>query len=89
MIQFMYRFEFDTNGGDSNPASSMLFNVKVYQVGDKYGISMLKACAKANSKKSLKLFGRRMNFLLSLWRQTQPPQRRIRAFENRLLGYQP
>lgn len=46
MIHFFYGFNYDSSGSDQGRTSPMLFNVKVYQIGDKYGIPKLKAQAK-------------------------------------------
>jgi hypothetical protein len=46
MIHFMYGFDYDSSGGDRGRVSPMLFNVKVYQVGDKYDVPKLKAQAR-------------------------------------------
>ncbi|CRG91090.1 hypothetical protein PISL3812_08138 [Talaromyces islandicus] len=42
MIHFMYGFSYDSSGSDRGRVSPMLFNVKVYQVGDKYSVPKLK-----------------------------------------------
>ncbi|KAL4912601.1 BTB/POZ protein [Aspergillus aurantiobrunneus] len=46
MIHFFYGFNYDSSGSEQGRTSPMLFNVKVYQIGDKYGIPKLKAQAK-------------------------------------------
>jgi len=46
MIHFFYGFNYDSSGSDQGRTSPMLFNVKVYQIGDKYGIPSLKEQAK-------------------------------------------
>ncbi|KAL3474861.1 BTB/POZ protein [Aspergillus californicus] len=46
MVHFLYGFNYDSSGSDQGRNSPMLFNVKVYQIGDKYGIPNLKAQAK-------------------------------------------
>ena len=42
----MYGFDYDSSGSEHSRASPMLFNVKVYQVGDVYGVQKLKYHAK-------------------------------------------
>jgi hypothetical protein len=42
MIYFIYGFNYDSSGSDQGRNSAMLFNVKVYQIGDKYDIPKLK-----------------------------------------------
>lgn len=42
MIHFMYGFDYDSSGSDDSRTSPMLFNVKVYQIADKYVIPHLK-----------------------------------------------
>lgn len=59
MVHFMYRFDYDD---DPNPASSMKFNTQVYQAGDKYGISMLKACATRKLKEAVQTSWRTKEF---------------------------
>lgn len=46
MLHFMYGFEYDSSGNDVSRMSPMLFNVKVYQVADKYFVPQLKQRAK-------------------------------------------
>lgn len=46
MIHFMYGFDYDSSGSDQGRISPMLFNVNVYQIGDKYGVPRLKEQAK-------------------------------------------
>jgi hypothetical protein len=38
----MYGFNYDSSGSDQGCNSPMLFNIKVYQIGDKYDIPKLK-----------------------------------------------
>ncbi|KAL4973725.1 BTB/POZ domain protein [Aspergillus desertorum] len=54
MIHFMYGFNYDSSGSDQGRISPMLFNVKVYQIGDKYGIPNLKEQAKEKFAASIK-----------------------------------
>ncbi|KAJ5549655.1 BTB/POZ protein [Penicillium frequentans] len=46
MIHFMYGFDYDSSGNDFSRVSPMLFNIKVYQVADKYFVPQLKQRAK-------------------------------------------
>jgi hypothetical protein len=46
MIHFMYGFDYDSSGSEHSRASPMLFNVKVYQIADKYVVPQLKLKAK-------------------------------------------
>ncbi|OJJ42338.1 hypothetical protein ASPZODRAFT_1500918 [Penicilliopsis zonata CBS 506.65] len=46
MIHFMYGFEYDSSGSEHGRMSPMLFNIKVYQVADKYAVPLLKQDAK-------------------------------------------
>ena len=38
----MYGFDYDSSGSDCGRTSPMLFNVKVYQIADKYAVPQLK-----------------------------------------------
>ncbi|PYH94880.1 BTB/POZ domain-containing protein [Aspergillus ellipticus CBS 707.79] len=42
----MYGFEYDSSGSEQGRTSPMLFNIKLYQVGDKYAVPQLKLKAK-------------------------------------------
>lgn len=42
----MYGFDYDSSGSEHSRASPMLFNVKVYQIADKYVVPQLKQKAK-------------------------------------------
>lgn len=42
----MYGFEYDSSGSDLGRVSPMLFNIKVYQVADKFEVPQLKQKAK-------------------------------------------
>ncbi|KUL81280.1 hypothetical protein ZTR_10828, partial [Talaromyces verruculosus] len=46
MIHFMYGFDYDSSGSEHSRASPMLFNVKVYQIADKFVVPQLKQKAK-------------------------------------------
>lgn len=46
MINFMYGRDYDSSGNSSGRISPILFNIKVYQVADKYGIETLKRLSK-------------------------------------------
>src|SRR5207244_1298904 len=46
MLLFMYTFEYDGSGNDQGRISPMLFNVRVYSIAEKYGVSALKVRAK-------------------------------------------
>lgn len=46
MIQFMYGIEYGTSESKYGHSSPMLFNVKMYELGDIYGIPKLKGHAK-------------------------------------------
>ncbi|KAL1979195.1 hypothetical protein VTN96DRAFT_6523 [Rasamsonia emersonii] len=46
MVHFMYGYEYDSSGSDRGRISPILFNVKVYQLADKYGVPQLKQRAK-------------------------------------------
>lgn len=46
MIHFMYGFDYDSSGNDFGRVFPMLFNIKVYQVTDKYFVPQLKQRAK-------------------------------------------
>ncbi|KAJ9216760.1 hypothetical protein DTO166G4_1606 [Paecilomyces variotii] len=48
MVHFMYGYNYNNSGSDHGRVSPMLFNIKVYQIGDKYDIPKLKAQAKEN-----------------------------------------
>lgn len=54
MIHFMYGFSYDSSGSDRGRVSPMLFNVKVYQVGDKYSIPRLKEEAREKFTAAIK-----------------------------------
>ncbi|PKY07468.1 BTB/POZ domain protein [Aspergillus campestris IBT 28561] len=54
MIHFMYGFNYDSSGSDRGRTSPMLFNVNVYQTGDKYDIPKLKEQAKEKFAVALK-----------------------------------
>ncbi|PLN76859.1 BTB/POZ domain protein [Aspergillus taichungensis] len=54
MIHFMYGFSYDSSGSDRGRTSPMLFNVNVYQTGDKYDIPKLKEQAKEKFAVALK-----------------------------------
>ncbi|KAL4777963.1 hypothetical protein BJX76DRAFT_363185 [Aspergillus varians] len=54
MIYFLYGFNYDSSGSDQGRTSPMLFNVKVYQIGDKYGVPKLKAEAKEKFSVAIK-----------------------------------
>lgn len=54
MIHFMYGFNYDSSGSDRGRTSPMLFNVNVYQTGDKYDIPNLKKQAKEKFAVALK-----------------------------------
>ncbi|KAL2861015.1 BTB/POZ domain-containing protein [Aspergillus lucknowensis] len=56
MIHFFYGFNYDSSGSDQGRTSPMLFNVKVYQIGDKYGIPNLKAPAKEKFSVAIKTY---------------------------------
>lgn len=42
MINFMYGFAYDSSGSEHGRVSPMLFNIKVYQIADKFDIPKLK-----------------------------------------------
>ncbi|KAK5188259.1 hypothetical protein LTR47_011507 [Exophiala xenobiotica] len=46
MIRFMYENEYDSSGNSDGQVSPMLFDVRVYQVADKYGVRALKKMSK-------------------------------------------
>ncbi|PLB47857.1 hypothetical protein P170DRAFT_465392 [Aspergillus steynii IBT 23096] len=46
MIHFMYGFEYDSSGSQHGRISPMLFNIRVYQIADKYVVPQLKQLAK-------------------------------------------
>lgn len=46
MIDFIYGFDYDSCGSEDTRVSPMLFNVKVYQIADKYCVPQLKQRAK-------------------------------------------
>ncbi|KAL3428610.1 hypothetical protein BDV09DRAFT_190798 [Aspergillus tetrazonus] len=54
MIHFFYGFNYNSSGSDQGRTSPMLFNVKVYQIGDKYGIPNLNAQAKEKFSVAIK-----------------------------------
>lgn len=54
MVHFMYGFNYDSSGSDRGRTSPMLFNVNVYQTGDKYDIPKLKEQAKEKFTVALK-----------------------------------
>lgn len=45
MLRFLYSFDYDTGGSAADVASTMVFNVKVYSIADKYEIPALKSVA--------------------------------------------
>jgi hypothetical protein len=54
MLHFMYLFDYDASGRDQAPISSMIFNVKVYSIADKYDVPMLKSQAREKFEKVVK-----------------------------------
>ncbi|KAJ5915080.1 BTB/POZ protein [Penicillium verhagenii] len=46
MIHFMYGFDYDSSGSDFGRVSPMIFNIRLYQVADKYFVPQLKKKAK-------------------------------------------
>ncbi|EED15811.1 BTB/POZ domain protein [Talaromyces stipitatus ATCC 10500] len=46
MIHFMYGFDYDSSGSEHSRAPPMLFNVKLYQIADKYVVPHRKQKAK-------------------------------------------
>ncbi|KAJ5938796.1 BTB/POZ protein [Penicillium verhagenii] len=46
MIHFMYGFDYDSSGSELGRVSPMIFNIKLYQMADKYFIPQLKKKAK-------------------------------------------
>ena len=46
MVYFMYGFNYDSSGSDQGRISPMLFNTRVYQIGDKYDVPKLKEQAR-------------------------------------------
>jgi hypothetical protein len=46
MIHFMYGIDYDSSGNELSRVSPMIFNVRLYQVADKYFVPQLKKRAK-------------------------------------------
>lgn len=46
MVRFMYENEYDSSGNGEGCISPMLFNVMVYRLADKYGVTALKQLSK-------------------------------------------
>lgn len=66
MIHFMYGFNYDSSGSDLGRISPMLFNVHVYQIGDKYGIPSLKEQAKEKFAAVIKTCWGMDDFLIAI-----------------------
>ncbi|KAK5189255.1 hypothetical protein LTR47_011253 [Exophiala xenobiotica] len=49
MIRFMYENEYDSSGNSDGQVSPMLFDVRVYQVADIYGVRALKKLSRKSS----------------------------------------
>ena len=54
MLGFMYTFDYDCSGNDLERTSPMLFNVEVYSIAEKYGVSSLKLRAKEKFERAVK-----------------------------------
>ncbi|KAI9036230.1 BTB/POZ domain-containing protein [Aspergillus affinis] len=48
MIHFMYGINYENSSSDHDRGFPMLFNIRVYQVGDKYDVPKLKSQAREN-----------------------------------------
>lgn len=53
MVHFMYGYDYDSSGSDHGRVSPLLFNIKVYQVADKYGVRALKQRAKQKFEETI------------------------------------
>lgn len=79
MLQFMYMFEY--NGSDQGRISPMLFNVRVYSLADKYGVSALKLRAKEKFEAAAKACWDLDDFphvISEVYRSTPPTDRGLR-----------
>ena len=54
MLRFIYTFDYDNSGSDSERTSPILFNVEVYTIAEKYGVLLLKLQAKKKFEKAVK-----------------------------------
>ncbi|KAL2864416.1 BTB/POZ protein [Aspergillus lucknowensis] len=81
IIHFMYGFNYDSSGSDQGQTSPMLFNVNVYQIGDKYGVPKLKEQAKEKFMVAIKACWEMDDFpvtITSTYSTTTPTDRGLR-----------
>ena len=81
MIYFMYGFTYDSSAKDQDRFSPMLFNISVYQVGDKYNVPKLKSQARERFISGIETGWKSKDFPLAIadaYRKTAPTDRGLR-----------
>lgn len=81
MLQFMYTFEYDWRSNDQEQVSPMLFDVRVYGIAEKYGVSALKVRAKEKFEAVVKKWWHLDDFshsVVEIYRSTPSTDRGLR-----------